>query len=114
MARIRILSPKLRRSTDEPNLLVTLWGDPWWQNVNCKAFDLPDSRWYWIELSTRQWPDGSGVAVRVQTCGYNACVCIQHKARGRWCWLYSLAGQACRRLGVTAKPKTIYLRIWYQ
>lgn len=77
-----------------------------------KHVEVPDAKFYDVQVSTRQWRDRSGTAVEVARVGgdltYRQC-----GDGGYWGEMYVEAEDFLKDFGVTAKPMTIYWRLRY-
>ncbi len=77
--------------------------------------DIPDSTSYWLEASDQQWPDRSGLRVKVKIGHYTPWY-ASDVTRGRWNELCSALRYYLRKLGCVSEgpPKVIYFRLLYK
>jgi len=107
------ISPALKRFC---SFYVTLTRKGWWfcgRDVE-RFFDIPvTARRIWVEGSTEQWPDESGVPFEVRLRGGNADFACYWNGH-RWCILLYPVGRRLKRMGIGSDPTTIYVCVWYE
>ena len=102
-------SPTLVKNESTEDLVDTQTGEC----VCCLDFlhehvEVPDAKFYDIQVSTQQWANKDGTAARVRLQGGTA----EFKRRGgEWTYMYNATVAVWKKLGVTEEPRTIYWRL---
>lgn len=117
-----VLSPKLFND----GFVLATARDTYWCCVSAleKYVEIPPAKCYWLQASTKQWEDRSGVAlaVRIKSPLDVRWLTNYHNAEWRvapgeaWQLLYDVLNKSLRHLGLHSDgpSKTIYFRLLYE
>ena len=113
--RVTVMSPKLEKVLG--GLVGVCSGEDWFCfDMLRRLVEMPDARYYWVEGSTHQWPDGSGTQVYVRL--------IERESGARWSefrhrrrfrGMYLEVDRLVEKLGAESNGDAvaIYFRLWY-
>lgn len=75
--------------------------------------EIPKAKYYWVEASTKQFPERNGVAVRVKSSLRGG---LDYFKKKEWFSLEDVLGKYLDKLGLEedSGSKKIYFRLWYQ
>lgn len=78
-----------------------------------REVEFPEARWYWIQLSEKQWPDGSGCRVTARRMGPD--LHCRFRAES-WSWAPPVLLGLGRKLDIKLDktPRTFYFRLLYE